>query len=150
MKWYHYLIVIVITVIVVFVVQQWRPCKPCPPVGTKDVVDVPAARGAYHEWLFIDEIGGKPQLAAIDGSQLMKLVVTYKNDELIFVNRMDVKVTVSFTSNAIFGAPNSEFDIEPYKRAVRKVIGPPAEYSFNLDAGTGIISPPKVKVGEEP
>ena len=137
MNWYNYLIIIVITVILAVVVVRWIPGLVIP------------AGGAYQSWLYIDKIEGLVQMTDIAGNTLNKDIVTYKGDELIFVNRTDTKVLVGFPSVDIFGAAQRSFEIEPLKRARKKVIGVPNQYSFTL-GGSGPTTPPKVKIGEEP
>ena len=146
MRWIHYLLVIVITIIVAVVVVIWMP-------GSGDdsgASVVPPATGVYHTWLYIDKIAGKVALTDIAGNELVHEIVTYKGDELIFVNRSNATVDVSFASVNIFGAGNENFSLAPEKRARKAVVGSPGGYAFTLEAGSGPIGPPKVKVGTEP
>ena len=148
MKWYHYIIVIILTIIVVIIVDRILPPK------TVDVIPEPGlvttTTAAHHQWLYIDRIDGKPTLTDVDGDAIVNWVVTFKGDKLVFVNRTDELVDVGFTNENIFGASRSTFKIEPFKRQVREVIGPPNDYPFQLKHASGPVTAPKVKVGEEP
>ena len=103
MKWFHYPIIIIVTTFMVIVIMKWVfPYKPVQPA----VVQETSAGKGYHNWLYIDKIDGGPLLTDIDGNKMNQLIVTFKNDELIFVNRMPDAVTVKFTDDPIFGAAN--------------------------------------------
>jgi len=112
---------------------------------------------AYHQWLYInadttDATGKTAMVTDIEGDQIPEFMVipAFRKDRLIFVNRMPTAVQVRFPSAAVFGAGNNEFTIEPGKRKVRKVIGPNDNYTFELNAGSGWIGSPTVKVGDDP
>ena len=109
---------------------------------------------AYHQWLYInpDATGDFPVLTDIEGDPIpdYMIIPAFRKDRLIFVNRMPKAVDVRFTDDAIFGAANKEFTIEPGKRKVQKVIGPSANYTFEMNAGSGWVAPPTVKVGDDP
>ena len=111
---------------------------------------------AYHQWIYIDPVetpdGTKAVLADLSGDHYHEdaYIPAYRGDRLIFVNRTATTVTVTFTHSDIFGASNKVFTIEPGKRKVRKVIGPPSpSYTFTV-TGVGFIGTPTVKVGDDP
>lgn len=149
MKFRDYVIVIFIALVVGLAIDYIRNPLPVDTGGQT------STGRPYHKWVYVDsavDTSGATvaYLADLAGTKIGKLIVTHKNDEIIFVNRTDTDVVVKFHSDDIFGASNKEFTISPYKRKIRKVTGPPNNYTYTIDIGGGSVGAPDVKVGQDP
>jgi hypothetical protein len=141
MNRYSYLLMIAIAAVVTVFIVKWVPINFA---GSTD--------DGYETWLYIDEFADGLWIVDIRGEKLPsdKPILTYKGDKLIFANRSEKMATVEFDKDEPLGASNKKLEILPGKRKVVEVVGKPDAYDFTVAPYSGPVTPPKVRVGEEP
>ena len=146
MRFVHYIIVVVIALIVVYVVRYIPMFRPITVAQDSSV-----QAGGFQTFIYIDsDASGSAQMVDLDGDPLPSVLVAHKGDSIVFVNRMSVTVTVG-SDPGLFPPGLQSLAIPPYKRKHSKVRGnPDTDYSLTLAPAGGGVTPPKVKVGQDP